>query len=96
MFVIMVLGLSGKFLLIKSAEDLLRNLKHIKAVKYKKINLSNGQFQDIYTECNGINLNGPNDIVFDKKGNFWFTDLGKLRSRTMDETLFIGLKEMNV
>ena len=58
--------------------------KTYKSGKIQKVNLSNGQFQDIYTECNGINLNGPNDIVFDKKGNFWFTDLGKLRSRTMD------------
>jgi gluconolactonase len=38
----------------------------------------------LYTECNGVALKGPNDIVFDKNGNFWFTDLGKVRKRNMD------------
>ena len=27
---------------------------------------------------------GPNDIVFDRNGNMWFTDLGKARNRDMD------------
>ncbi|MEC8204462.1 MAG: SMP-30/gluconolactonase/LRE family protein, partial [Pseudomonadota bacterium] len=29
-------------------------------------------------------LSGPNDIVFDRKGNMWFTDLGKARARDLD------------
>jgi gluconolactonase len=29
-------------------------------------------------------LNGPNDLVFDKHGGLWFTDLGKRRARDMD------------
>src|SRR5258708_4996609 len=28
-------------------------------------------------ECNGHKLSAPNDIVFDKQGGFYFTDLGK-------------------
>ena len=50
----------------------------------QKVNLSTGQYSTLYTECNGVALKGPNDIVFDKKGNFWFTDLGKVRKRNMD------------
>jgi gluconolactonase len=29
-------------------------------------------------------LRGPNDIVFDRTGGMWFTDLGKTRARDMD------------
>ena len=52
--------------------------------RIEKVNLKSGKFQTLYDSCNDIPLNGPNDIVFDKKGNFWFTDLGKVRNRTMD------------
>ena len=38
----------------------------------------------LYSECNDVSLKGPNDIVFDKNGDFWFTDLGKVRDRNMD------------
>ncbi len=31
----------------------------------------------LYTHCNGHKLSAPNDIVFDRQGGFWFTDLGK-------------------
>lgn len=29
-------------------------------------------------------LRGPNDLVFDKSGGFWFTDFGKGFARTRD------------
>ena len=31
----------------------------------------------LYSECNGHKLSAPNDIVFDREGGFYFTDLGK-------------------
>ena len=31
----------------------------------------------LYNECNGHKLSAPNDLVFDKAGGFYFTDLGK-------------------
>lgn len=43
-----------------------------------------GSFTDLYTECDGRPLRGPNDIVFDSAGGFWFTDLGKSRERDSD------------
>ena len=58
--------------------------KNYKSGKIQKVNLNTGEFETLYSECNGLPLNGPNDIVFDKKGNFWFTDLGKQRERDMD------------
>ena len=58
--------------------------KTYKNGRIEKVNLKSGKFQTLYDSCNDIPLNGPNDIVFDKKGNFWFSDLGKVRDRTMD------------
>lgn len=43
-----------------------------------------GQVTDLYTSCDGNPLRGPNDIVFDEHGGFYFTDLGKTRDREMD------------
>ena len=35
----------------------------------------------LYDECDGLPFLGPNDIVFDADGGFWFTDFGKTRAR---------------
>jgi gluconolactonase len=43
-----------------------------------------GTVTDLYTACDGRPLRGPNDIVFDAAGGFWFTDLGKKRARDQD------------
>ena len=52
--------------------------------RIERIDLNTGKIDRLYDHCNGQKLNGPNDIVFDKKGNMWFTDLGKARARDMD------------
>jgi gluconolactonase len=38
----------------------------------------------LYETCNGLKFNGPNDLVFDKQGGFYFTDLGKSYGRLHD------------
>jgi gluconolactonase len=38
----------------------------------------------LYDRCGANKLNGPNDIVFDANGGFYFTDLGKTRARDRD------------
>jgi gluconolactonase len=43
-----------------------------------------GKFETLYDSCDGRRLNGPNDLVFDESGGFWFTDLGKTRDRDQD------------
>lgn len=43
-----------------------------------------GEVTDLYTACDGRSLRGPNDLVFDAHGGFWFTDLGKSRERDSD------------
>jgi gluconolactonase len=43
-----------------------------------------GRFETLYDACDGKKLRGPNDLVFDRAGGFWFTDLGKTRDRDAD------------
>lgn len=43
-----------------------------------------GTFDTLYDACDGRRLRGPNDLVFDGAGGFWFTDLGKVREREAD------------
>lgn len=43
----------------------------------QRVDLATGAVTTVYTECDGKPLNGPNDLVFDADGGFWFTDLGK-------------------
>ncbi len=43
-----------------------------------------GKFDTLYEACDGRRLRGPNDLVFDTAGGFWFTDLGKTRERDAD------------
>lgn len=45
---------------------------------------ADGAVTTLYTECNGERLKGPNDLVFDREGNFYFTDHGKSRGRVRD------------
>ena len=54
--------------------------------RIERIDLSSGEVNVLYTECNGNPLRGPNDIVFDRQGGFWFTDHGKNRPRDKDRT----------
>src|SRR2546426_2947260 len=48
------------------------------------VDLETGTFDTLYDRCDGRRLNGPNDLVFDGAGGFWFTDLGKTRARDAD------------
>lgn len=52
----------------------------------QRIDLTSGEVETLYTECDGWPLRGPNDIVFDAEGGFWFTDHGKTRERDRDRT----------
>jgi len=54
--------------------------------RIERVDLSSGEVNVLYTECNGNPLRGPNDIVFDRQGGFWFTDHGKNRPRDKDRT----------
>ncbi len=44
----------------------------------QRVDLSSGAVETVYTHCDGVPLHGPNDLVFDRHGGFWFTDMGKV------------------
>jgi len=52
----------------------------------QRVDLASGKVDVLYTECHGHPLRGPNDIVFDATGGFWFTDFGKVQERQKDRT----------
>src|SRR5215470_8466741 len=54
--------------------------------RIQRVDLANGRVEDLYTHCDGRALRGPNDLVFDADGGFWFTDHGKTRDRDRDRT----------
>jgi gluconolactonase len=54
--------------------------------RIQRVDLRTGRVTDLYTACDGRGLRGPNDLVFDGHGGFWFTDHGKLRERERDRT----------
>jgi gluconolactonase len=52
--------------------------------RIERIDLDTGEIRVLYSHCGDIALRGPNDIVFDGQGGFWFTDLGKVRANEQD------------
>lgn len=55
--------------------------------RIERIDLATGAVEVLYRDGDfGCTLRGPNDIVFDAHGGFWFTDHGKTRERERDVT----------
>ena len=45
--------------------------------RIERVDLATGAVEVLYTRCGDVPLKGPNDLVFDAHGGFYFTDLGK-------------------
>jgi gluconolactonase len=54
--------------------------------RIERVDLATGRSERLYTHVDGHSLRGPNDIVFDRTGGFWFTDLGKESPRGRDKS----------
>ena len=52
--------------------------------RIERVDLATGRSERLYDRVDGLGLRGPNDIVFDAFGGFYFTDLGKVRANDMD------------
>ncbi len=52
--------------------------------RIERVDLATGNVTMLYDACNGVPLRGPNDLVFDRDGGIWFTDVGKNRKRDRD------------
>jgi gluconolactonase len=50
----------------------------------ERVDQKTGEARLLYDRCGETKLKGPNDIVFDRSGGFYFTDLGKTRHRDRD------------
>ncbi len=50
----------------------------------ERVDLATGAVTRIYDRVGDHPLTAPNDIVFDRAGGFWFTDMGKMRPRSSD------------
>jgi gluconolactonase len=50
----------------------------------QRIDPKTGEAKLLYNEVNSNKLSAPNDLVFDKQGGFYFTDLGKRYARHRD------------
>ena len=42
----------------------------------QRVDIASGKVETVYEACEGRRLLGPNDLVFDRHGGFWFTDHG--------------------
>lgn len=54
--------------------------------RIEAVDLRTGKVEVLYRDCAGRGLRGPNDLVFDGQGGFYFTDHGKTRERERDRT----------
>lgn len=52
--------------------------------RIERVDLDTGEARVLYSGTENGPLRGPNDIVFDRAGGMWFTDLGKARARDLD------------
>jgi gluconolactonase len=52
--------------------------------RIERVDLATGRFERLFDSVDGVPLRGPNDLVFDAHGGFYFTDLGKVRPTEID------------
>lgn len=49
-----------------------------------RVDLDTEAIDVVYEACDGEALSGPNDLVFESSGHFWFTDNGKFHAHGRD------------
>lgn len=52
----------------------------------QRVDITTGKVEELYDRAGDVPLKGPNDIVFDDTGGFWFTDNGKSTPRQRSVT----------
>ncbi len=52
--------------------------------RIETVDPASGAVATLYRAVDGRPLRGPNDLMFDGRGGFWFSDLGKVRARDRD------------
>lgn len=54
--------------------------------RIERVNLATGRVERLYESIDGFPLKGPNDLVFDRSGAIWFTDMGHTHARHRDKS----------
>lgn len=78
---------NGGFEYVTEADGCLRPISQARDYdggRIERVNLATGRFERVFDAVEGVALRGPNDLVFDAEGGFYFTDLGKSRALDMD------------
>lgn len=57
---------------------------HYAGGSIQRVDPVSGAVRTLYERCGDVRLCGPNDLVFDDQGGFYFTDFGKSRPRDRD------------
>jgi gluconolactonase len=52
--------------------------------RIETVDLKTGEVRTLFSECDGVALNAPNDLVIDPHGGIWFTDHGRVRATDRD------------
>lgn len=52
--------------------------------RIERIDISTGKVERVFDHSGDLRLSGPNDLVFDANGGFWFTDHAKIRAHESD------------
>lgn len=55
-----------------------------KTGRIERVNIDTGKFEVLYDKIDGRPIRGPNDLVMDAHGGFYFSDPGKTYHRRMD------------
>ncbi len=48
--------------------------------RIERVHLGTGRHERVYDACGGRSLSAPNDLMFDRDGNLWFTDFGRIET----------------
>jgi gluconolactonase len=64
---------------------ILETLENYVGGSIQAVDPESGAVETLFREVDGEPLKGPNDLVFDRSGGFWFTDHGKTRERSVDK-----------
>ena len=67
----------GRWIIVGTPEDYTTG-------RIERVDLATGKFERVYDRIGERNLRGPNDLVMDAHGGFYFTDPGKTRHRDWD------------
>jgi gluconolactonase len=67
----------GKWIIVGQADD-------YSGGRIERVDLASGRVERLYDRVGSEPIRGPNDLVFDAHGGFYFTDPGKTRRRDLD------------